>query len=92
MLGKKLKIEPKFQIGDTVQHLYNSNNDNTSVIYRILEIKCFTCYAGTQIIYVMRPLVKSKPLGDLFKEAKTRAKEGHAEVTEPELELYKEKA
>ena len=69
MLSKKLKIEPKFQIGDHVQHVYNSNAEtDLTIIYRILEIKCFVCYAGTQIIYVMRPLIDHKVLGNLIKD------------------------
>ncbi len=82
-----MTITTKYNIGDILQHKFNSNHKMKEfelhdfiVKFRVLEIIATSCYAGTQINYRLRPLVESK----YSKEAKPKDLPVY---TEPELEL-----
>lgn len=54
-----MEIKTKYAVNDLVKHKYQSiqlNGDD--LCYEVLEIKTHTCYAGTQVFYDCRAIVK----------------------------------
>lgn len=53
-----MKIETKFNIGERVRHVHQTNeNGGGKIEFLILQIKSETCFGGTQNWYSCRPLI-----------------------------------
>lgn len=51
-----MKIEPLFEIGNLVQRQYEDVGQEAKLALQVMEVITQTCYAGTQIFYLCRPL------------------------------------
>ena len=54
------KIEPKFDVKQILQHVFNSNEGKSKLFWIVREIKTVTCSAGTQIFYICAPLIEKE--------------------------------
>ena len=53
-----MKIETKFNIGETVRHIHQTNEDNKGKLeFLILQMVTETCFGGSQTWYNCRPLL-----------------------------------
>jgi hypothetical protein len=63
-----MKIETKFNVNDIVEAKRSVHGDDSFIAYEIMEILSNTCYVGTQIDYLARPMLctheRIKPYGD----------------------------
>ena len=54
-----MKIETKFNVNDLTQKKYDRDSDGVMVC-EISEIRPVVCIAGTQVVYLIRPILLTK--------------------------------
>jgi hypothetical protein len=56
-----MKTETKFGINNLLMHKYsNKSSKNKFVVLEVMETLIQTCYGGTQIFYITRPIIAEK--------------------------------
>jgi hypothetical protein len=73
-----MKIETKFNVGEKVRHLHQTNEQEGGKIeFLVLQITTETCHGGTQAWYKCRPLID---IFDKYDKIKPIRKEPRFEI------------
>lgn len=63
-----MKIETKFDVNNLVKRKFDTNSKNKMSALEVMEVITQTCYAGTQVFYLCKPVIAQKEFKDKWKE------------------------
>ena len=55
-----MNIKTKFEVGEVVEHKFNTEHDGIIQVYDVKEITTQSCYALTQVFYHVKPIEMTK--------------------------------
>lgn len=62
-----MKIQTNYDVHNLVCHKFG-HNVNGMVAFEIMEVNAQVCYGGTQVFYLVKPIILSKVFKDKWKD------------------------
>lgn len=63
-----MEIKTKFDVNNLVKRKFDTNSKNRMSALEVMEVIAQTCYAGTQVFYLCKPVIAEKEFKDKWKE------------------------
>ena len=63
-----MKIETQFDVNNLVKRKFDTQSRTQMNCLEVMEVISQTCYAGTQVFYLCRPIIAQKEFKNQYKE------------------------